>query len=237
MKTVIITGATRGIGYSTCLKFLNSGYNVVGSYVNSVQIAKELEKKGAVMVKADVSDSNAVDNLFNVCKEKFGDADILINNAGVCLEQKFILDTQIDEFDKVFDVNVKGVYLTTKKALSTMLFSGGKILNISSIFGLVGGSCESIYSSSKHAVLGFTKSVAYEVENSNAEVFALCVGLVDTDMNKHLSSEEKREFLNDYGLKNLLTPNKVANKIYALVNKSNVNGKIFKLNVGKFYKK
>lgn len=234
MKTVVITGATRGIGYALTQKFLKGGYNVVGFYRSSDEIANSLTKEGALMIKGDVSQYKDVENLFSVCQKKFGGVDILINNAGVCLPQKFILDVDEGEFDKVFNVNVKGVFNCTKQAISLMLTNNtGKIVNVSSIFGLVGGSCESVYSASKHAVLGFTKSVSMEVENSNIDIFAVCLGLVETEMNEHLSYKDKMDFLQEYCLKKWLTPSVVADRIYKILQKNNLNGKIFKIGVGK----
>lgn len=233
-KTVIITGATRGIGLALAKKFKSKGYNVVGTYVSSSIKAEELKKQNIDILKADVSSFNEMQSVFSYAINKYGKIDVVINNAGVCLEQKFVLDVSEEEFDKVMNINLKGTFNVTKLAVSNMLSCGGVILNVNSLFALKGGSCEAVYSASKAGALAFTRSVAEEVESSNLSLCSVLLGLIDTDMNKHLTNEEKLDFVKSCGLKKVPTASSVANKIFAILNKKELNGKVFKIFVGKF---
>ncbi len=235
MKTVVITGASKGIGYQTAIEFSKRGYNVVAVYNNSEVEAKTLlEYKNVSIFKADVTKSADVLNLFNYVLSTFKRIDILINNAGVALKQKMLIDVDESEFDSVFNVNVKGTFLTIKHALNDMLFNGGKIVNISSVFGVVGGSCEVVYSASKSAIIGLTRALSQELENSSVAICSIILGLVDTDMNKHLSATDIMQFLNDCGLTKMATPQMVAEEIYKICQKSNdeITGKNYPLFVG-----
>ncbi len=233
-KTVIITGASRGIGYELAKKFKKSGYNVVGTYLNSTSKATELKKLNIDMIKADVSISSDVEALFSYAINKYNSVDVVINNAGVALKQKFILDVTEDEFDKVLGVNLKGVFNSTKCAVKNMLSNGGKIINVSSIFALKGGSCEAVYSASKAGVTAFSRAVSEEVDASPLSVCTVVLGLVDTKMNEHLTHDEKLEFVRSCGLKNIATPFTVASKIFNIVARKGDNGKVYKISVGNF---
>ncbi len=233
-KTVIITGASRGIGFELAKKFKKYGYNVVGTYLSSESQATELKKLNIDVLKADVSIFNEIEAVFSYAVDKYKKIDVVINNAGVALKQKFILDVTEDEFDKVLGVNLKGVFNTTKCAVNNMLSFGGKIINISSIFALKGGSCEAVYSASKAGVTAFSRAVAEELESSPLSVCTAVLGLVDTGMNGHLSRNEKLEFVRGCGLKNIATPVKVANKIFKIAKVKGDNGKVYKISVGNF---
>ena len=236
-KIVVITGITRGIGKAIAQKFYKNGYEVLGTFINSQKDSEKLISKGIKCYKVDVSNylemSSFVDEIIN----KYGKIDVFINNAGVSLSQKFIADVNENEFDYAVKVNLKGVFNGTKLAVQNMLFNGGVIINVSSIFGLVGGSCEAVYSMTKSGVIGLTRSVSEELLNSKLSICAICPGLVDTDMNSHLSDEEKLNFINDYGLKNICKPSFVANRVFKIVNSENVNGKIYKICAYKKLKK
>ncbi len=231
-KTVIITGASRGIGLELAKKFKNSGHNVVGTYLNSE--ISHLKKLNIDMIKSDVCSFSEIESVYSYAINKYKKVDIVVNNAGVALSQKFILDVSEEEFNKVINVNLKGVFNSTKLAVNHMLSNGGKIINISSIFALKGGSCESVYSASKAGVLAFSRAVAEELSSSNLSVCSIVLGIVDTDMNEHLSYEEKLEFVKSCGLKKLARPSEVANKIFKISSKIGDNGKIYKLFVGNF---
>ncbi len=233
-KTVIITGATRGIGKALAEKFKKEGYNVVGTYLNSDSLAEELKKQNIDTLKADVSKFNELETVFSYAKNKYNKIDILINNAGISLKQKFILDVTESEFDKVINVNLKGVFNSTKLGVSNMLDKGGKIINVSSIFAKSGGSCEAVYSASKAGVTALSRAVSEEVENSKIEVVTVTLGLIDTDMNSHLSCEEKLEFVKNSNLKKVPTAKMVANRIFNISKKEGINGKDFKIFTGNF---
>ena len=218
MKTVIITGASRGIGRETAIKFKQNNYNVIGTYLNSQNDALILKENYGIDIEPlNVSDSESVKSFFDYAINKYGKIDIVINNAGISKKQKFILDVTDSEFDEIMSVNVKGVFNITKNAVDKMLYSGGKIINISSIYTLQGGSCESVYTASKYAVNGLTKAVSEEVASSSLEVFTAILGLIDTDMNSHLSMEEKLEFIKEIGLNKIPTAKDVAEKLFDII--------------------
>lgn len=233
-KTVIITGASRGIGYELAKRFKKSNYNVVGTYLNSTNNASKLEKLNIDMIKADVSKYSEIESVYAYAVNKYKSVDIVINNAGIALPQKCVLDVTEEEFNNVLNVNLKGVFNSTKLAISTMLNNAGKIINVSSIFALNGGSCEAVYSASKAGVLAFSRAVSEELSSTFVSVCTVILGLIDTDMNSHLSNEEKLEFVKSCGLKTIPKPKTVANKIFKIASMSGDNGKVYKISVGKF---
>lgn len=194
-KTVLITGASRGIGKETATLFANEGYNIIINYFKSEMKAKllasELIAKGlsAVAIKANVANKNEVEEMFSTAKKIFGTIDILINNAGIS-QQKLFNDITESEWDEIFKVNVKGMYNCIKLALPDMIRNHtGKIINISSIWGITGASCEVAYSASKAAVIGITKSLAKEVGPSGITVNCVAPGVIETEMNNNLDEE------------------------------------------------
>lgn len=186
MKTVLVTGGVRGIGKSIALAFLKKGYRVCVTYSKDEQSAKQMQAQGAQVYCADVSQEQAVVELF----QKIGKVDILVNNAGVSLVKQ-IQDTTYNEYERVFGVNVGGVFLCSREAVKGMISrQSGLIVNISSVWGEVGASCESVYSASKSAVIGFTKALAKEVGYSGIRVNTISPGVIDTKMNAHFSETE-----------------------------------------------
>ncbi|MCK5764146.1 MAG: SDR family NAD(P)-dependent oxidoreductase, partial [Clostridiales bacterium] len=168
-KTALITGATRGIGNEIAKTFAIDGYNVVINYLNSEETAenlcRQLYEKGynAMKVKADVSNREEVEMMIKTVQNKFGDIDVLVNNAGIAQQKLFTEISNLD-WDRIFDVNVKGVFNCSQMVLPKMIQNKkGKIINISSMWGLTGASCEVHYSASKAAVIGLTKALAKEV--------------------------------------------------------------------------
>ena len=188
-KTVLITGASRGIGKEMAKSFANASYNVIINYHQSqtfaMQLCKELKEAGlqAAAIKADVSNLAEVQHMFAEAEKLYGGVDILINNAAIA-QQKLFTDITEAEWDAVFNVNVKGVYNCSKTVLPQMIHrKDGIILNVSSIWGLVGASCEVHYSTAKAAVIGFTKALAKEVGPSGIRVNCIAPGIIDTEMN------------------------------------------------------
>ena len=234
MKTVIITGASRGIGRETAIKFKQNNYNVLGTYLNSkAEALYLLEEYGIDMQCLNVTDSDSVKGFFDYAVKTYNNIDVVINNAGISKKQKFILDVTDSEFDEIMATNVKGVFNVTKNAVDKMLYSGGKIVNISSIYTLSGGSCESVYTASKYAVNGLTKAVSEEVASSNLQVFTAILGLIDTDMNSHLTVDEKLEFIKEIGLSEIPTAKDVADRLFDIITANeNQNGKEFKIFTG-----
>lgn len=191
MKTVLITGASRGIGAETARIFAENGYRVIINYNKSKDAALSLaEEIGARAICADVSKQSDVCEMFNQIENEFSGVDILVNNAGIA-QAKLFSDITEEEWDKMFSVNVKGMFNCTKAALSYMINKkSGKIINISSIWGIAGASCEVHYSASKAAVIGFTKALAKELGPSGITVNAVAPGVIMTDMCASLSEED-----------------------------------------------
>ena len=230
MKTIIITGASSGIGKETAIKFKNEGYNVVGTYLNSKAQAIEIEREyGIKFIRCDISKKEDIENLFSYTLKTFGRVDVVVANAGLALAQKPFIDVCDDEIDSLIAVNLKGTLLTNKCAVLSMLNGGGKIINVSSVFGLYGGGCEVIYSVTKSGIIGLTKSLAEELSFSNIEVCAVAPGLVDTKMNSHLSKEDKERFIEEIGVSKVATPKEIADFIYKISITDKVNGEIYKI--------
>lgn len=191
-KNVLVTGASHGIGRATATLFAENGYNVAINYNSSPEAAQslvdELTAKGCnvIAVKANVANRSEVEEMFAQISKTFGDVHILVNNAGI-ESQKLFTDVSEAEWDKIFDVNTKGVFNCTQMALKSMIREHyGKIINVSSILGIMGSSCEVPYSASKAAVIGFTKALAKEVGPSNINVNTVAPGVIDTKMNRHI---------------------------------------------------
>lgn len=186
MKTVLVTGGVRGIGLSIAQAFQKKGYRVCVTYSKDEQSAEQARAMGLEAYLSDVSDENAVKALF----EKIGGVDVLVNNAGVALFKQ-VQDVTAEEFDRLFAVNVKGAFLCVKHAVPCMLSKqSGLIVNISSVWGEIGGSCESVYSASKGALIAFTKALANELGYSGIRVNTVSPGVIDTAMNARLSKDE-----------------------------------------------
>lgn len=191
-KTVLITGASKGIGYETAKLFAKTGYNVAINYnknkESAISLMNELHKNhyNAMVVHADVSSKEQVDLMIEAVNKQFGDIDILVNNAGIA-KQSLFTDISEQEWDNMFNVNVKGMFLCCQSVLHAMIRrKSGKIINISSIWGITGASCEVLYSSTKAAVIGLTKSLAKELGPSGIQVNCVAPGVIDTDMNSDL---------------------------------------------------
>ena len=229
MKTCIITGASSGIGKQTALKLKKEGFNVVGTYLNSTESAKQLTELGIDMLRCNASCYGDLERVFKFAKQKYSGVDVVIANAGVAPPQKLLLDTTEEELKNTLSVNLLGVAYTNKLATINMLSDGGIIINVSSVFGLQGGSCEAIYSASKAGVIGFTRALAEELSNSSIKVVSLALGLIDTPMNSHLSTEDKLEFAREMGFDYIPTASEVADEIFTLISNGVENGKTYKL--------
>lgn len=194
-KTVLVTGASHGIGRETAILFAKQNYNVIVNYNHSEREAKsvvhEINEKGfdAVAIKADVSNRTEVEEMFLTANKTFGDIHVLVNNAGIEL-QKLFTDVSESEWDKIFDINIKGMFNCSQIALKSMIKNHyGKIVNVSSMLGISGSSCEVAYSASKAAVIGFTKALAKEVGPCNINVNTVAPGVIDTKMNRKIAPE------------------------------------------------
>lgn len=197
-KTVLITGASRGIGRAIATAFAKDGCNLVitcsKSETELLELKKELEEKYAVDVLAsvgDVSDYSYVEQLFSHIEKRFNGVDVLINNAGISYVG-LLTDMTIDDWNHIVGINLTSVFSTSKLAVPYMLSKkAGKIINISSVWGNVGASCEVAYSACKGGMNAFTKGLAKELAPSNIQVNAIACGCIDTQMNACFSEEER----------------------------------------------
>ena len=216
MKTAIITGASRGIGRAEAIQLARDGFSVCINCLERMDLAQELSEKlqkegcSAMAFQADVSVKNEVDAMVEAVHARFGPVDVLVNNAGIA-EQCQIQDIREELWDRIFAVNVKGVLNTVQALLPDMLHrKSGCIINTSSIWGMHGASCESVYSSSKHAVIGLTKSMAAELALSGIRVNCVAPGVIDTDMVKVLGDETLRDLADNTPIGRLGKPEDIA---------------------------
>ena len=240
MKNVLITGASKGIGKSTALLFAKKGYNVVinfnTDFDGAQMAARECESFGvsAIAIEGDISISDQVLKIVQVAEKEIGNIDILVNNAGISL-QKLFQDTSEEEWDKIFNVNVKGAYLFSKYLLPHMIKQkSGCIINVSSIWGKVGASCEVCYSASKAALIGMTKALAKEVGPSGIRVNCVAPGVVKTQMTECFSKEALEELKEDISLGYIASPEEIAKSIVFLASDdaSYITGQVLGVNGG-----
>lgn len=216
MKNVLITGGSRGIGAGCVRKFSKVGYRVFLNYSKSDSKALELaEETGAVLVKADISKSDEIEKMKDII-HGYGKISVLVNNAGIA-QEKLFTDISENDWDRMFDVNIKGMFLVTKAFLPDMIHEkSGKIINLSSIWGITGASCEVHYSASKAAVIGFTKALAKEVGPSGINVNCVAPGVIDTEMNGYLDNETKTALCEETPLCRMGTAAEIAELVYFL---------------------
>ena len=221
-KTVFVTGGSRGIGKEVALKFAENGYNVVINYVSSKtnveELKSEFESKGVktLIMQADVTDKEAIDEVVKKAIEEFGSIDVLVNNAGITRDN-LLMRMSEEEFDKVIEINLKGTYIVTKAVTKYMMKKRkGSIINLSSVVGVAGNAGQCNYSASKAGIIGFTKSVAKELASRNIRSNAVAPGFIETDMTAVLSDEVKENIHNQIPLKRMGTAREVANLIYFL---------------------
>ncbi|HZJ77215.1 MAG TPA: 3-oxoacyl-ACP reductase FabG [Clostridia bacterium] len=221
-KTVLITGAAGGIGSRTAKVFAKNGYNVILNYNKSREQAKALAREissygiEAIAVCADIRDITQVQKMVYEALEKFSFIDVLVNNAGIS-QQKLFTEISQDEYDEMFDVNVKGTFNCCQKVLPSMISRQmGKIINVSSVWGVCGGSCEVHYSAAKAAVIGMTKALAKEVGPSNIQVNAVTPGVIETKMNDNIDKETMKCLAQSVPLCRTGKPDEVAQLIYFL---------------------
>lgn len=221
-KTVLVTGSSKGIGRATAGLFAENNYNVLINYLHSEKDATSLvtllAKQGhSVMAwQADVSKRDQVEGMVAGCLSRFGSIDVLVNNAGIA-QQKLFTDITAADWDRMMDVHVKGMFHCCQCVLPFMIKNKqGKIINISSIWGMTGASCEVHYSAAKAAVIGFTKALAKELGPSNIQVNCVAPGIIDSDMNADLDEFERDKLMQDTPLMRFGTPAEVAHAVFYL---------------------
>lgn len=239
-KCAVITGASRGIGREIALQFAKEGANIVLNYRSSeeeaLELKKELDKLGSntLTIKADVSNFDEAENLIKEAKNTFGKVDILVNNAGIT-KDTLLIRMKEEDFDKVIEVNLKGAF-NCLRAVSPIMIrqKEGKIINMSSVVGVVGNAGQVNYSASKAGVIGMTKSLAREIGSKNINVNAIAPGFIDTDMTKVLSEDQKKNIISGVPLKRLGQVGDIANlAVFLASDKSNyITGQVIHVDGG-----
>ncbi len=230
MKNVLITGGSRGIGRACVTLFSQKGWKVFFTYEKNDAKALEVsENTGAVAIKCDVSSK---DDINKICEyeKRF---DCIVNNAGIS-QQILFTDIEEKQWDRMFDVNIKSMFLVTQKFIPEMIKAHtGSIVNISSVWGIEGGSMEVHYASSKAAVIGFTKALSDEMAPSGIRVNCVAPGVIDTDMNSHLSDDDMLSLKEATPLMSIGTPMQVAEAVYFLADsESFITGEVLKVSGG-----
>ena len=239
-KTVLITGSSKGIGAATAILFAQKGYNVVINFNDSYEAASLLCRSlvangySVITQKANVANRLEVELMVKETLYKFGSLDILINNAGIS-HQALITETDEIDFDHIVDVNLKGVFNCCKSVVPSMVSrQSGKIINISSMWGQVGASCEVAYSAAKAGVIGLTKALAKELAPSGICVNCIAPGLIETSMNSNLTVEELTDFVKEIPLGRMGSADEVAAAIEFLASDGAdyITGQVLGINGG-----
>ena len=238
MKTVLITGGSKGIGKCIAENLARDGYNVVLNYNKSEKQAKQTQKDLSEqgikieIYKADVSKREDVKKMIKFTLNKFGNIDILINNAGIAKLQIFN-DITDEDWNEMIGTNLNSVFYCIQEALPNMIHNkNGCIINISSIWGLVGASCEVAYSVSKAGIDGMTKSLAKELGPSNIRVNSIAPGVIDTEMNNNLDNVIKEEIKNETPLNKIGKPIDIYRCVKWLIEDNYTTGQIISPNGG-----
>ena len=235
MNNVLITGGTRGIGKASVEIFTKKGYRVFVIYEKNHDAAKKLQiDTGCYIYQGDIRDTKRIFEIINDITSSFGEIDILINNAGIS-EQKLFIDTDRDTWNKMIDTNLNGIYNVTYEVVKSMLKTNkGSIINVSSIWGECGASCEVHYSTSKAGIIGFTKALAKELGLSGIRVNCITPGIIDTDMNSHLSDEDIGNIVSEIPLGRIGKSDECAELIYFLASSdaSYITGQVIGINGG-----
>ena len=238
MKTVIVTGGSRGIGAAIVKELAKEKYNVVLNYNNSEEAAKKIKKEleeqniKIEIFKADVSKREEVIKLVKFTLEKYKSIDVLINNAGIDQIKPF-MDITDKDWNNIMQVNLNSVFYCCQEVLENMIHNKrGCIINISSIWGRIGASCEVHYSASKAAIDGLTKALAKEMGPSNIRVNSIAPGIIETEMNKDLNREDVQEIINQIPLGRIAKPEEIAKSIKWLIEDEYVTGQIISVDGG-----
>lgn len=239
-KIAVVTGGSRGIGRAICVEFAKNGANVVINYVGNEQNALETERLckeygvKTLVVCGDVSNSTQVEEMFVKTMETFGRVDILVNNAGITKDNLVMRMTEQD-FDDVIDINLKGAFLCMKQVYRIMMKQKyGKIINISSVVGVMGNAGQVNYSASKAGIIGMTKSMAKELASRNINVNAVAPGFIKTDMTDELGQEYLEKATSAIPLKKLGECEDIANAVCFLAseNARYITGQVLNIDGG-----
>ena len=232
-RVALVTGASRGIGAAIAKELSRQGYAVAVHYNRSAQAAQALAQQlpGAIALQADMADAQAVEAMVEKAAQHY---DVLVNNAGVAL-WKLAMDTSVQEWDELFSVNVRGAFAATRAVLPHMVAAqGGSIVNVSSMWGQVGASCEVAYSASKAAIIGMTKALAKEMGGAGIRVNCVCPGVIDTDMIAGFDQQAIDELAEETPLGRIGKPEDVAKTVAFLAGEQAafVTGQVLGVNGG-----
>ncbi len=231
---ILITGASRGIGREIAKRLAPKGNIVIANYNKSEIEAQSLQNENSniKIYRADVSKREEVHKMVQDVFEKYGKIDVLINNAGIA-ESKLFTDITDEDWNKIININLYSVFCVTQEVLPNMIHNkNGCIINISSIWGLVGASCETLYSATKAGIDGMTKSLAKELGPSNIRVNSIAPGIIDTDMNKNLTQEDLENIKDEIPLGKIGKTIDIANCAEWLIENEYVTGQIISINGG-----
>lgn len=238
-KTIIVTGGSRGIG-AGIVQFLaeKNKYNIVLNYNKSEDCARKIKEElnskkiNIEIFKADVSKREEVKKLIEFTLNKFNNIDVLINNAGIS-QTKLFTDITDADWNNMIQTNLNSAFYCSQEVLSNMIHNKqGCIINISSIWGVEGASCEVHYSIAKAGIIGLTKALAKEVGPSNIRVNCIAPGMIDTDMNKEYSKEDVQEIINETPLGKIGRPIDIARCAYWLIEDEFTTGQVISINGG-----
>jgi len=237
-KVAIITGASKGIGREIAKTLAIQNIKVIANYNNSEESAKKLkdelkrENKDIDIVQADVSKRDEVKKIVQYAIDKYGKVDILINNAGIS-EYKLFTEETDEDWNRIINTNLYSAFISSQEVIPNMIKNkSGCIINISSIWGLVGASMEVIYSVSKAGMDGLTKALAKELGPSNIRVNSISPGLIDTNMNKNISKEEINEIKEDIPLGKIGQMEDISKCVKWLIEDNYTTGQVISINGG-----
>lgn len=240
-KVALITGSARGIGKAIALELANHGAKIV---INDILPKNEIDKTleeirksddQAIGIRADITIFEEVESMVKEIINKFGKIDILVNNAGI-IRDSLLIRMKEEDWDAVININLKGTFNCSKTVAKYMMRqkSGGKIVNISSVIGLVGNIGQANYAASKAGIIGLTKSIAKELALRNINVNAIAPGFIETDMTKRLSEKVRKDLQQQIPLKRLGTVKDIAKVVYFLVsdNANYITGQVINVDGG-----
>lgn len=237
-KVILVTGGSRGIGAELVKELAVLGYNVILNYNKSKEAAEEIQRDlkqkriDIDIFKADVSKREEVNRLIDFVIEKYGKIDVLVNNAGIS-QIKLFTDITEEDWMQMIQTNLTSAFYTSQKAVRSMINQkNGCIINISSIWGEIGASCEVHYSAAKAGLDGMTKALAKELGPSNIRVNSIAPGIINTDMNKNLSKEEMENITQEIPLQRIGYPHSITNCVKWLIEDDYTTGQIISINGG-----
>lgn len=231
---VVVTGASRGIGREIAKSLAEKGSRVIANYNKSEEDAISLQKENEniEIFKADVSKREEVKQMVDYTINKYGKIDVLINNAGIS-ENKLFTDVTDEDWQKVINTNLYSAFCVTQEIVANMIrHQQGCIINISSVWGMVGASCETVYSITKAGIDGMTKSLAKELGPSNIRVNSIAPGIIDTDMNKNLSQQDINNIVQEIPLERIGKTVDISKCVQWLIEDQYTTGQIISINGG-----